>query len=42
MLPDVIGGERRDEVDDFEVERLEESCGVRVWGRARECGVGVD
>lgn len=37
MLVDVIGGVGRDEVEDFEVERLEEretsaGGGVRVWG----------
>lgn len=44
MLIDVIRGVGRDEVEYFEVERLEEreSSGsgcVRVWG---ECGVRVD
>lgn len=39
VLVDVIGGVGRDEIEDFEVERLEERESVRVW---RESGVWVD
>lgn len=39
VLVDVIRGVGRDEIEDFEVERLEEREGVRV---RRESGVWVD
>lgn len=32
MLPDIVGGVRREKMEDFEVERLKLSGGARVWG----------
>lgn len=32
VLPDVVGGVRRERLEDFEVERLKLRGGARVWG----------